>query len=134
MKMKVLLSFMTLAITLLVYSCGTQEATQTNTETAGNPEPEMGKGQKLFINNCIQCHNIKKDKIGPKLEGIIARWDNDTARIHAFIRNSQEVIKSGDPRAVKLYDDWNKTVMTPMPHLSDGDIDAILEYINKGVE
>ncbi len=132
-KAKASFSILAILLTVAIYSCGTQEATQTNT-TSTDIEPEITPGQKLFINNCVQCHNIKKDKIGPKLEGVLARWDNDTARVRAFIHNSQEVIKKGDPRAVKVYAEWNETMMTPMPHLSDGEIDVILDYINKGVE
>ncbi len=124
---------LSIASILLIYSCGTQEVTQTNDKVV-NTEPEISKGQKLFINNCIQCHTIKKDKIGPKLEGVLARWDNDTTRLYAFIKNSQEAIKKGDPRAVKVYKEWNETMMTPMPHLSDGEINAILEYIKTGIE
>jgi cytochrome c2 len=95
---------------------------------------EMSQGQKLFLNNCLQCHNIKTDKIGPKLEGVMARWDNDTTQMYAFIRNSQAVIKSGYPRAVKVFKDYNQTMMTPMPHLTDDDINNIMEYIHKGEE
>jgi cytochrome c2 len=122
-----------LAITIGIAACGTQESTQSN-EPVPEQKPAITAGQKLFINNCIQCHNIKKDKTGPKLEGVLARWDNDTARLRAFIHNSTEVIKAGDPRAVAVYEQWNKTMMTPMTHLSDGEIDQILEYINAGLE
>jgi len=117
--------------TLIISSCGSQEATQ---QSASVPEakPVMTEGHKIFINNCVQCHNIKTDKIGPALEGALARWNNDTARIRNFIRNSAEVIKAGDPRAVEVYEKWNKTLMTPMPHLTDGDIDKVLEYIAEG--
>ncbi len=120
-----------LASVMLVSSCGSQEASQ---QTPGAPEakPVMTAGHKLFINNCIQCHSIKKDKIGPMLDGVMARWNNDTTRIRHFIRNSQEAIRAGDPRAVEVYEKWNKTLMTPMTHLSDGEIDQILEYIATG--
>lgn len=100
----------------------------------GAAKVEMSAGHKLFVNNCIQCHNIKTDKIGPALEGVMSRWNNDTARVYAFIRNSQEVIKKGDPRAVEVYEKYNHTMMTPMPHLTDQDINQILEYINTGKE
>ena len=122
-----------LAVALLITSCGSQEATQ---QAATTPEakPVMTEGHKLFINNCIQCHNIKKDKIGPMLDGVVARWDNDTPRLRNFIRNSADAIRASDPRAVEVYEKWNKTLMTPMPHLTDGDIDKILEYIATGEE
>lgn len=114
----------------LFTSCGTeQEGQVTDIPPA---EPEMSAGKKLFINNCIQCHSVTQDKVGPKLEGVLERWNNDTTRITAFIHNSQKVIESGDARAVEVYEKWNHSVMTPMPHLSDGDIKKILQYIGEG--
>ena len=122
-----------LAFVILLAACGTESITQ-STETTVGSEPPMPPGKKTFINNCVQCHNLKTDKIGPKLEGSFANWNNDTARYVAFIRNSQEVIKAGDPRAVEVYEKWGKQLMTPMPHLTDGDIHELLDYINKGTE
>lgn len=127
--MKKYLSVACTAIVISMSACSSEEKS-TTTETVSEPEPAMSNGQKLFVNNCVQCHNVKTDKIGPKLEGSLARWDNDTSRLRAFIKNSQEVIKAGDPRAVKVYEEFNRTVMTPMPHLTNSEIDEILEYIS----
>jgi mono/diheme cytochrome c family protein len=118
---------------LVLSSCGNSETT-TGTTTEGSEAPAMSAGRQVFINNCVQCHNVKTDKIGPKLEGSLAHWDNDTARFRAFVRNSQDMIQAGDPRAVQVAKEWNYTMMTPMPHLTDKDIDQVLEYINSGVE
>jgi cytochrome c2 len=135
--MKRILSAILIAFSLV--SCGDDKdgSVRNDDETLGdnsNAVANMSPGHKLFLNNCLQCHNIKTDKIGPKLEGVMARWNNDTTQIYAFIRNSQAVIKSGHPRAVKVYDEFNQTMMTPMPHLTDNDIRQIVEYINKGEE
>jgi cytochrome c2 len=135
--MKRILVIALLSITLV--SCGDskQESVRNDDAALGNNSSsasEMSQGHKLFLNNCLQCHNIKTDKIGPKLEGVFSRWDNDTTQMYAFIRNSQQVIKSGYPRAVKVYRDYNQTIMTPMPHLTDDDIDQIMGYIYKGEE
>src|SRR5690606_15634195 len=47
---------------------------------------------------------------------------------HKWIRNSSEVIKSGDAYANKIFAEHNNLVMTPFPHLSEADIDDILAY------
>jgi cytochrome c2 len=125
--------FILLAAGITITSCGTQESTQ-SADTVADAKPVMTEGHKLFINNCVQCHNIKTDKIGPKLEGVLTRWNNDTTRLRAFIHNSSKLIEAGDPRAVEVYNQYNKTVMTPMTHLSDGEIDDILEYIYTGTD
>ena len=85
-------------------------------------------GKKLFQDNCASCHKIDAKLTGPALRGVEDRWP-DKAKLHAWIRNSASVIASGDPYAVKLFAEYNKTAMTPFPQFSDADIDAILKYI-----
>lgn len=118
---------------LVLSSCGNSEST-TNNAPGTEAETPAHPGEQIFINNCQQCHAVGMDKIGPKLEGSFARWDNDTARFRAFVRNSPDMIQAGDPRAVQVAKEWNYTLMTPMPHLTDKDIDLILEYISSGTK
>lgn len=111
-----------------IMSCGDEpETKKKNPYSTADQEPS--KGGQLFNNYCVQCHALDKDKLGPALKGAFARWDNDTSRIRAFIINAGKAIESGDPRAVQVAKDWNNALMTPMPHLSDDDVNAILEYI-----
>lgn len=88
-------------------------------------------GKTLFKNNCASCHNKNmKDKLtGPALGGAQERWGDDGA-LHDWIRNSQAMIAKGHPRAVQIYNEYNKVVMTSFPSLSDADINNILAYIN----
>ena len=117
---------------LLLTACGNSDTAATqNTQDDGQP---MSKGKAIFNANCMQCHRLHQRSVGPALEGTMARWDNDTARISAFIHNSQEAISKGDPRAKKVYDENHDALMTPMPHLSAADINELIDYINKGVE
>ena len=44
------------------------------------------------------------------------------------------MIKAGDPEAVKIFEEYNKVVMTGFPQLSDKDIDDILAYTNQPKE
>lgn len=114
-------------ISLLFVACGSDRGADNSSES--KKTVEMTKGQQLFNNYCLQCHSLVKDKLGPNLKGAFARWDYDTARISAFIRNAQDVINMGDPRAIEVAKEWNHALMTPMPHLSDEDIKALLEYM-----
>lgn len=111
----------------LLASCGEEKPAQEK----GAAKTEKSKGEQLFNNYCMQCHGVNEDRIGPALKGSLSRWDNDTARITKFIRNARESIQNGDPRAVKVAQEWNNALMTPMPFLSDDDIADILEYIHK---
>ncbi len=89
-----------------------------------------------FQNNCLQCHGLKQDKTGPMLAGVFARWNNDTAKLVAFVKNSQQLIEKegADSYAHKLYEKWYKVNMPAFAGLSDADIKEILDYVNKGEE
>ena len=79
---------------------------------------------------CKVCHNISGPKlIGPSLSGILER--RDKAWIYKFVRNSNEVIQSGDAYAMKLFEENNKIPMPPH-NLTDAQIDDIIAYINNG--
>lgn len=119
------------ALLLLSASCGSSNEASDSVGTSAEEKKEVSAGKKVFINNCIQCHAIAQDKNGPALAGSMQRWNNDTAKLVSYIRNSQEVIKT-DPYAQKLYKDWSNMVMPAFPQLSDGEIKDILEYIGRG--
>ncbi len=90
------------------------------------------KGKALFNTNCAACHSLDKKLTGPPLRDFETRLSDeqglDRDWINAWIRNSSAVIKSGDAYAVKIYAEYNNAAMTPMPQLSDEDIDNILAY------
>ncbi len=87
-------------------------------------DPAAGKA--LFNTHCAACHHLDKKMTGPALRGVTERLDNEW--LHKWIRNSSEVIKSGDAYAVKIFDEYKGSVMTAFPQLSDADIDNILAY------
>lgn len=86
------------------------------------------QGAELFGNNCVTCHEVHKVKVGPALKNVWTRWENRET-LRAFIKNSQAVIASGDEYANNLYDEYNKTVMTNFSWLEDGQVTALLAYI-----
>jgi cytochrome c2 len=89
-------------------------------------EAVIANGSKLFNANCTVCHAINEKVVGPALRNVHQR--RDVAWITAFVQNSQKVIKSGDPYAVKLYNDFNKTEMTSFD-FKDEEILSIIAYI-----
>ncbi len=88
-------------------------------------------GKNLFKAKCASCHNkdMKSKMTGPALGGAQERWGDDAA-IYDWIRNSQAMVSKGHPRAVQIYNEFNKSVMTSFPELKDADIANILAYIN----
>lgn len=96
-------------------------------------EAAINAGKATFKTYCAQCHNrnMKDDLTGPALGAVEERWaDYDQADLYSWIRNSQALIQEGHPRAVEVYNAWNKVPMNAFPNLTDVEIDNILAYIN----
>ncbi len=91
-------------------------------EGAGDPV----KGKELFNSLCAACHKLDSKSTGPALRGVAEKHDREW--LYKWVKNSSEMIKSGDPVAVKLFADNNNQVMTAFPQLSNQDIDDIMAY------
>ena len=50
--------------------------------------------------------------------------------LYSWVKNSPALIKSGDAKAVALYEQYNKVAMQAFPTLSNEDIDDILAYVD----
>ena len=100
-------------------------------EVAQQPQTPASKGERLFKQNCTTCHNMKFDATGPALAGVLGRWNNDTSRIKAYIRNPSKMIEAGDPEAVRAYEKYKPTVMTPFPGLTDEELDQLIAYLRE---
>jgi len=49
--------------------------------------------------------------------------------LYAFIRGAETLRKQGDLKAIWLYGTYNKVTMPDMPHLTDQDIEDIIQYV-----
>jgi mono/diheme cytochrome c family protein len=87
-------------------------------------DPAAGKA--LFNAQCAACHKLDAKMTGPALRGVTEKYSNEW--LHSWIKNSQALVKSGDADAVKIFEEYNKSIMTSFPQLSDADIDNILAY------
>lgn len=87
------------------------------------------KGKALFNSQCAACHKMDTKATGPALRGVAETRDKEW--LYKWIRNSQEMIKAGDPIAVQLFNEYNKSIMNSFPQLSDQDIDDILAYTSE---
>jgi mono/diheme cytochrome c family protein len=93
--------------------------------TGGDP----AAGKALFNANCAACHNLDKKMTGPALRGVSAKYDKDW--LYKWVNNSSALIKSGDAKAIKVFEENNKSVMTAFPQLSTTDIDNIIAYTDE---
>ncbi len=83
-------------------------------------------GEALYKSNCAACHKLDKKGVGPALRNVAEKYERDW--LYKWISNSQGLIKSGDSKAVALFAEYNNSVMTSFPGLSNTDIDNILAY------
>ncbi|MCD9014091.1 c-type cytochrome [Parachryseolinea silvisoli] len=86
-------------------------------------------GEQLFRRHCSACHSVHREVVGPMLASITKK--RSQAWLLRFIRNSEEVINSGDPYARHMMDAFNNQVMPTFPMLSQQDIQSILVYIER---
>lgn len=108
-----------------------QDAVAESSDAAATDgDPAAGKA--LFNQNCAACHALNRKMTGPALANVESRLEEeeglDREWLYAWIKNSPGVIKSGDPYANEIYNEYNQAAMTAFPTLSDQDIDNILAY------
>ena len=130
---RILFFSLALMLTLSFTSFAQDAAPAAATDAPMAAAPAAGgdpvKGKELFNTNCAACHKLDAKSTGPLLRGIADR--RDKAWLYKWIHNSSDMIKSGDPIAVKLFAENNNSVMTAFPQLSEGDIDNILAYTSE---
>ncbi len=86
-------------------------------------------GEKLFKQNCAVCHSTGTNKIvGPGLEGVTKRVPSE-AWMMKWIRNSAEVIASGDEYGKKIFAENGNVQMLQFPQFKDEEIKAIIAYV-----
>jgi len=128
-------SFLAIFVAILLSTCSLTWAQDSTAAAGAAPAAAAGggdaaKGEALFKNNCAQCHAVTDEKVvGPGLKGATTR--NSIEWITKWVHNSQAVIASGDPYAVKIYNEYNKAQMTAFPNLSEDDIKGIFAYVDQ---
>ena len=90
------------------------------------------EGEKLYKANCTACHQIDNKLIGPALRGVSDKYSEEW--LIKWIKNSAEMIASGDQDAIAIWEEYNKSPMTAFPYLSDDDVKNILAYIEQAPE
>lgn len=93
---------------------------------------DVAQGEKLFQANCTACHAINDKVVGPALKDVHKR--RDAKWLVKWIKNSQDLIKSGDATAVQVYKENNEALMTSFENLSDAEINSVIEYIKQESE
>jgi mono/diheme cytochrome c family protein len=86
------------------------------------------KGEALFKANCTTCHKVESQLIGPAL-GPTVTSETDDKWLTKWIENNQALIAAKDPKALKIYNQFNQQNMTVFAQFADADVADILAYI-----
>jgi len=113
--------------TFIVVIAGCHNGTPGDDNEVMADSATIAAGAALFNQNCSGCHNFRQDGIGPQLSGVTKDIPHDW--LVGFIKNSQQVIASGDERANKIFTDYKKAVMPPFEALTDGQLTSLIAYI-----
>lgn len=95
-------------------------------------DPVYKTGETVFKANCTSCHKVHDKLTGPALAGVYDKYDREW--LYSWIKNSQALVKAGDPDAVAIFNEYNGSIMTAFPRLTNEDIDAVLQYIQVETE
>lgn len=95
---------------------------------SAHAQGDAAKGEALFKAKCTTCHKIDQRLIGPALGPQVTSETDDKYLTH-WIQNNQALIAAKDPKAIKIYNEYNQANMTVFPDLSDGDVADILAYV-----
>lgn len=89
---------------------------------------DAAKGEALFKANCTACHKIDVRMTGPALGPTITS-ETDDKWLTKWIQNNQALIAAKDPKALKIYNEYNQAGMNVFTNLSDGDVANIIAYV-----
>ena len=89
---------------------------------------DASKGEAIFKSKCTTCHKLDQRLIGPAL-GPQLESETDDKWLTKWIQNNQALISAKDPKALKIYNEYNQSGMTVFADLSDGDVANIITYV-----
>ncbi|MGQ9863501.1 MAG: c-type cytochrome [Bacteroidia bacterium] len=90
---------------------------------------QQEEGKQIFAQRCAACHKPHQKLVGPALASSAQK--REESWFIKFVRNSQELIKSGDPEAVAVYNEYNQQIMPPHLDLSEEQIRAVYAYLKE---
>ncbi|MFH5831541.1 c-type cytochrome [Halalkalibaculum sp. DA3122] len=106
-----------------------EQAMQEAEAAAGGGDVSAARGEELFVaNGCQACHSRDgSDGIGPTLQNVMGKSETlaDGSTITVDEDYLRESITNPSAQIVEGYD----PVMAPYGHLSDSDIQSLIEYI-----
>ncbi|RFZ83238.1 cytochrome C [Mucilaginibacter terrenus] len=95
---------------------------------SANAQADAAKGEAIFKSKCTACHKIETRMTGPAL-GPQVTQETDDKYLTKWIQNNQALIAAKNPKALKIYNEYNQANMTVFAELSDADVANVLTYV-----
>ncbi|WP_342645822.1 cytochrome c3 family protein [Mucilaginibacter sp. CSA2-8R] len=95
---------------------------------SAHAQADAAKGEALFKAKCTSCHKLDQRMTGPALGPTITS-ETDDKWLTKWIQNNQALIAAKDPKALKVYNEYNQAGMNVFTELSDGDVANIITYV-----
>lgn len=89
---------------------------------------DAAKGEAIFKSKCTACHKIEERVVGPALGPTVAS-EPDDKWLTKWIQNNQALIAAKDPKALKIYNEYNQASMTVFADLADADVANVIAYV-----
>ncbi len=84
-------------------------------------------GEKIFKMNCSACHKMDTKLIGPALMNVVADQGEDWTK--KWIKNNEELRKSGDAHANQIFEEYKKMVMPNYSYLTDTELSDVVTFL-----
>ncbi|MBO6516348.1 MAG: cytochrome c [Bacteroidia bacterium] len=95
-----------------------------------NDRLTIRNGEALFKQKCQSCHSVHRRTVGPKLKGLVKKYDlNYLVR---FTQDNVSLREEGNPRAIEVYNEYSGTTMLTFKSLSAKEILSIFSYAESG--
>jgi mono/diheme cytochrome c family protein len=91
-------------------------------------QTDAAKGEAIFKAKCTACHKIDTRMTGPALGPQLIQ-ETDDAYLTKWIQNNQALIAAKNPKALKIFNEYNQAGMTVFAELSDADVGNVITYI-----
>jgi len=85
-------------------------------------------GEEIYTSNCVACHQLTSTRVvGPGLAGVTEKRSEQW--LVSWIKNSSELIASGDEDAKAIFEEYGKMPMPGYPQYSDEQLKDLILYI-----
>ncbi|MFA6085152.1 c-type cytochrome, partial [Mucilaginibacter sp.] len=95
---------------------------------SAHAQADAAKGEAIFKAKCTACHKIDTRATGPAL-GPQLTQETDDAYLTKWIQDNQALIAAKNPKALKIFNEYNQSNMTVFAELSDADVGNVITYV-----